>query len=204
MAQLDRETIRKAIQERDAEAFDALFACYREGVRWQIAHIVRDEAAADDLVQQAFMKVWTRAEQWKGQGSFEGWLYRIATNLSLNHLRTVRRRKEHPLERQPAGAPRDEDSRHSEDEESPAPGWMIDASTFGPETEAVERREQYRRLMETLPEEHREALRLVIEEEMGIREAAEVLGVPEGTVKSRLHYAKKRLAQEWEKQNQEE
>ena len=204
MAELDREIIRKAVQERDERAFDALFAHCRPGVRWHVLRIVRDEAAADDVTQQVFVQIWTRAEQWTGEGAFEAWLYRIATNVALNHLRSLRRRKEQALDAQPSGARRDEDPRHLEDEESPAPGWMIDASAIGPETEAAERREQFRRLMEALPEEQREALRLVFEERMGVRGAAEALGVPEGTVKSRLHYAKKRLAQEWEKQNQEE
>ena len=204
MAELDREIIRKAVQERDERAFDALFAHYREGVRWHVLRIVRDEAAADDVTQQVFVQIWTRAEQWKGEGAFEAWLYRIATNLALNHLRSLRRRKEQTLDVQPSAALRDEDPRHPEDEESSAPSWMVDAAALGPETELAEHRERLRRLVEELPEEQREALRLVFEEEMGVRDAAEALGVPEGTVKSRLHYAKKRLAQEWEKQNQEE
>jgi len=204
MAELDREIIRKAVQERDERAFDALFAHYREGVRWHVLRIVRDEAAADDVTQQVFVQIWTRAEQWKGEGAFEAWLYRIATNLALNHLRSLRRRKEQTLDVQPSAALRDEDPRHPEDEESTAPSWMVDAAALGPETELAERGERLQRLVQELPEEQREALRLVFGEEMGVRDAAEALGVPEGTMKSRLHYAKKRLAQEWQKQNQEE
>ena len=200
MTELDREAIRKAVQERDEQAFDALFAHYRAGVRWQVLRIVRDEAATEDLVQQVFLRIWTRAEQWKAEGSFEAWLHRIATNLALNHLRTVRRRKEHPLEPQESAAPRDEDPRHPEDEESAAPSWMVDAAALGPETELAEHRERLQRLVQELPEEQREALRLVFEEEMPIRDAADALGVPEGTIKSRLHYAKKRLAREWDKE----
>jgi RNA polymerase sigma-70 factor (ECF subfamily) len=201
MTGLDRAIIRKALQERDGRAFDALLAHYGKGVRRHIARIVRDEAADDDLSQQVFLRVWTRAEQWKGQGPFEAWLYRIATNLALNHLRTVRRRKEHPLEVQPPPAPLEEDPRHPEDEESRAPGWMIDDSALGGPTDRAER---LSRLKETLSEEQREALRLVIEEDMGIKDAADALGVPEGTLKSRLYYAKKRLTHEWEKESEKE
>ena len=61
-------------------------------------YLVRDEPAAEDLLQETFLRVWTRAGQWNGQGTFKGWLFRIATNLALNHLRTRRRRPEQPLE----------------------------------------------------------------------------------------------------------
>ena len=63
-----------------------------------IARIVREPAATEDLVQEVFLRVWTRAEQWQGSGTVKGWLYRIATNLSLNHLRSVKRRPQQPLE----------------------------------------------------------------------------------------------------------
>ncbi|MFN2230413.1 MAG: RNA polymerase sigma factor, partial [Anaerolineae bacterium] len=60
-----------------------------------------------------------------------------------------------------------------------------------------ERHERYRRLVDRLPEEKREVLHLVHEVEMSLQDAADELGIPEGTVKSRLYYAKQRLAQEW-------
>src|ERR671932_347450 len=82
------------IRARDAGAFETLFARYRELVRRQAQRIVRDESAADDLVQEVFLRVWTRSEQWDGRGACKAWLFRIATNLALNHLRTVRRRRE--------------------------------------------------------------------------------------------------------------
>ena len=179
------------IRERDAQAFEMLFDRYREMIRLHLTHIVRDSAAAQDLVQEAFLRVWTRAEQWNDSGTFKAWLYRIATNLALNHLRSVRRRREQPLE-----IPSD----RSEDEEDLVPAWMADASALGPDAilELSEQRERFRHLVERLPEEKREVFRLVHEMEMSMRGAADELGIPEGTVKSRLHYAKKRLAREWQ------
>jgi RNA polymerase sigma-70 factor (ECF subfamily) len=84
------------VRERDARAFEALFERYGELIRRHLARITRDDAAAQDLVQEVFLRVWTRAEQWDGRGPFKAWLYRIATNLALNHLRSVRRRREQP------------------------------------------------------------------------------------------------------------
>ena len=78
--------------------FKQLYAQYGEGILRHVARMVRSDAA-QDLVQEAFLRAWQRAEQWDGRGTFKAWLYRIATNLALNHLRTVRRRREQPLAR---------------------------------------------------------------------------------------------------------
>ena len=181
----------KLILDRDAHAFETLFERYGEVIRRHVLRITRNDAAAQDLVQEAFLRVWTRAAQWDGRGSFKAWLYRIATNLALNHLRTVRRRRELPL---------DVGDDWDEDEGDLVPAWMADASALGPDAalEMAEEREQFRRLVHALPDEKRAVFRLVHEMEMTIRDAADELGIPEGTVKSRLHYAKKRLARDWQ------
>ena len=180
------------IRKRDVAAFETLFSRYREAIRRHITRAVWDESAAEDLVQEAFLRVWTCASQWDGRGEFKAWLFRIATNLALNHLRTVRRRRQQPLE-----IPADEFD--EEEEHPPEPDWMIDVSSLGPDVmlEHVERYELLWRLIDGLPDEKRKVLRLVYESEMDIREAALELGIPEGTVKSRLHYSVKRLAREW-------
>ena len=189
------ETLMTRIQERHTEAFEQLVSRYESMLQAHILRTVRNAAAADDIVQEVFLRVWTRAEQWQGQGSVKGWLYRIATNLSLNHLRTVKRRREQALE-----LPSDED-----DEEKPVPGWMIDTGASMAD-EAIEQTEQtqlLRQIIEELPDEKQEAFRLVHESELGIRGTADVLGIPEGTVKSRLHYAMKQVARDWQELNSE-
>jgi len=180
------------ILERDVQAFKMLFVRYEKALRQHLISIVRDTDAADDLVQGVFLRVWTRACQWRGQGTFKAWLFRIATNLALNHLRSVRRRKEQPLRIPPEVT--------DEEGKKPAPSWQIDASSLGPDaiTELTEQQELLRRLINELLEEKREVFRLMYEEEMEIREISEALGIPEGTVKSRLHYAKRSLARKWQ------
>ena len=76
---------------------------------------------------------------------------------------------------------------------------MIDASALGPDVaaEMAEERRTLRTLVEGLPAGKREVFRLVHEMEMSMRDAAEVLDIPEGTVKSRLYYARKELASAW-------
>jgi RNA polymerase sigma-70 factor (ECF subfamily) len=187
---LSDQDLAERVQEGDVQAFEALFDRYGEMIRRHLAHIVRNEAAAQDLVQEVFLRVWTRAEQWDGRGAFKAWLYRIATNLAFNYLRSVRRRREQPLEALAA---------EDESEQDYLPAWMMDPSP-GPDAafESIERSERFRHLVQGLPEDKRDVLYLVHQMEMGIQAAAEELGIPEGTAKSRLHYAKKRLAREWQ------
>ena len=189
--QSDQTLIRKIVK-RDAAAFETLFARHKVSVRQHILSFVRVESAAEDLVQEVFLRVWTRAEQWNGQGEFKGWLFRIATNLALNHLRTVRRRRQEPLETPP-------DEFDDEDERPSDPDWLIDTSSHGPEVmvEQTERSQLLWQLVDELPQEKREVLHLIYQKEMALREAAIELGIPEGTVKSRLHYSIRHLAREW-------
>jgi RNA polymerase sigma-70 factor (ECF subfamily) len=194
----DRDLITRMMQ-RDARAFEVLFERYEGLIRRHLVRIVRDDAMAQDLVQEVFFRVWTRGEQWNGSGTFKAWLYRIGTNLALNHLRSVRRRREQPLQIR-------DDWDGGDEDESPVPAWMVDASALGPDAalELTERRETFRRLVERLPQEKREVFRLVHEMEMSMRDVADELGIPEGTVKSRLHYAKKHLVREWQDLDTEE
>lgn len=181
----------RMINAGDAEAFDNIWQRYAHPIRRHLRGILRNADAAEDILQETFFRLWTRSEQWDGRGTFKAWLFRIATNLALNHIRTLSRRKETPLET----------NLHNEDAdgESLAPGWMIDSATPGPEAvlETSERMARLQGLVESLPEERRELLRLVYEAEMHVKEAAEALGIPEGTAKSRLHYTTKQLAHEW-------
>jgi RNA polymerase sigma-70 factor (ECF subfamily) len=182
------------VQAQDEDAFEALYERYQAPLLRHLCSLVRSQPAAQDLLQETFLRMWTHAEQWSGQGSFKAWLYRIATNLAFNHLRTLRRHPADPL-------PCDDEGAWDEwsEEETAAPGWLVDTSTLGPQAalEEAEKGAQVRQAIDMLPEEKREVFRLVHEMELSIRDAAGRLGIPEGTVKSRLHYAQKQLTQAW-------
>lgn len=186
------------IRARDEEALALLYERYAAALARHVESVVRDEAAAQDLVQETFLRAWTHAEQWSGEGRYKGWLYRIATNLALNHLRALRRHPAQPLvaeEERPA-------DEWSEEAELFAPGWLVDTSALGPDhlVEQHEEHDRLRRAIDGLPLEKREVFRLVHEMELSIRDAAGRLGIPEGTVKSRLHYAQKRFSQTWQEE----
>lgn len=183
------------IRARDVDGFDALRLRHESTILRHLMSIVHNTDTAQDILQETFLRVWMRAEQWEGQGSVRSWLFRISTNLALNVLRSASRRKETPLERN-----------WDSDDDSSAPGWMIDSITPGPQAalENAKRLAILRKLVDELPEEKRELIHLVYEAEMDVRQAAEALGIPEGTAKSRLHYSTKYLARRWRNQEDEQ
>ena len=152
MEQSDKELVCGVVRG-EQEAFSVLFQRYRAVIHSHLARIIRDAAAADDLTQEVFLRLWRRAEQWKGQAAFRSWLLRIATNLAFNYLRTVKRRREqHNL---------------------------------------------LQRFVDQLPEEKQEVFRLIYDAHMETREVVAELGIPEGTVKSRIHHARRQIARSW-------
>lgn len=187
MNELSDENLMRLLVRGDASAFDALLGRHRPGVRRRLVTIVRDESAAEDLLQEVFLRLWTHAAQWSGEGSVAGWLLRIATNVALNHLRSARRRPVRPL---PAA--------ELDNEDDPTSGCLADESALDPAEllERAEALESLRRSVDALPEAKRAVMRMVHEEDMSIADVAERLGIPEGTVKSRLHYAIRRIARE--------
>jgi RNA polymerase sigma-70 factor (ECF subfamily) len=174
------------IQGHDSEAFEVFYIRYRQLICNHITSIVRDDAVAQDLVQEVFLRVWTRANQWDGRGKVKGWVYRIATNLSLNHLRSMKRHPQQQLEIPADGS----------DDDVSIPGWMIDPSALTPEVlfEGTEQQRMVWALIEDLPPEKREVFQMVYDEEMDLQSVASALEIPEGTVKSRLYHSRKSLA----------
>lgn len=188
----------KRIGRRDAEAFEVFLARHRAAIRRHLQRIMRDTDAADDLTQETFLQVWMHAEQWDGRGGCMGWLLRIATNLALNSLRARRRRREVPLD-----APL---SPHEAEEDNAPPSWLVDAIALGPEDYCLreERLRMLRNLIAALPDDKRAVVRLAHESEMDIHDIALHLGIPDGTVKSRLHYARNTLREAWRDLGMEE
>ena len=96
MAETDRELLNRVLR-RDEQAFEILFDRYERPISAVVNRIVRDSASAEDLVQEVFLRLWNRADQWECRGTLQGWLLRIGTRLAYNHLRSVRRRREEPI-----------------------------------------------------------------------------------------------------------
>ena len=194
---LSDEILLMKIAIRDAEAFEMLASRYRDALRRYLSGMTRDSNVAEDLLQETLLRVWTRAEQWNGQGTVKSWLFRVATNLALNDMRNRKRRREQTL-----------DTGHADSDfgTPDTPAWMAGAFALTPEQCALQAEDatRLRRLVAELPEAKRNVLRLVYEEDMELRDVAGLLDIPEGTVKSRLYHARKHLSRCWNAEQGEE
>lgn len=155
--------------EREA-AFEALFRALREPVLALCLHLAGRRADAEDALQETFLAVHRALPRFRGEARLSTWVYRIAVRAAL---RVRARRRDGP----------------AVDPETPGGGGAAD----------LEARLEARRLQEAmarLPVEHRLVLSLFALEGLSHRHIAEVLGVPEGTVWSRLHAARRRLSEE--------
>jgi len=179
------------VRSGDSAAFESLVERYRDAVHRHVAAMLRDPGDAGDVTQEVFLRVWERADQWSGIGAVRSWLFRIATNVTLNHLRSVRRRREQPLRNVCAtggGSPEESGAHDVADDASTRPDEVVDQA---------EGAQLLRRLVEGLPVPLRDTVALSCDADADVEVVADRLGIPPGTVKSRLHYARKRLMREW-------
>jgi RNA polymerase sigma-70 factor, ECF subfamily len=179
------ESLLIAIQQGNKKAFDELFARYSRPLRIRVNKFVQNADAAEDLLQEVFVRVWTKASTWNNTGPARAWLYRIASNLALNHLRAARRRSETSLN----------DAYTDDDDAEEEVYRQFESDVPGPETqyERTHVLNMVRELIQNLPDSKREVLQLVHSEDLSVNETAEALGIPDGTVKSRLHYGRRAI-----------
>jgi RNA polymerase sigma-70 factor (ECF subfamily) len=155
------------MHERDEAS---LVACI-PNLRRYARGLVSDAAQADDLVQDTLERAWSRFARWERRGDLRAWMFGILHHRFIDHLRAARRRPE--------------DSAGDALPELPQRADQAD----GIEVRDLDR------LLQRLPAEQREVLLLVAVEEMSYAEAAAVVGVPVGTVMSRLARGRERLRQ---------
>ena len=143
---------------------------------------VGDSDLAEDITQESFIKAFHKISGFHG-GSFRAWLLKIVTNTAYDRLRSMRRNPTISL--YPADG---------EGEEYETPHWLVDQTASVEET--VQRNEETRclyRLLDQLPAAYRTVVTLIDLYELDYAEAAEVLRIPLGTVKSRLTRARMQL-----------
>jgi RNA polymerase sigma-70 factor (ECF subfamily) len=166
----DAEVCRLLAEGRQDRAFERLLAAYRGRVYRLALSFVREPADAEDLAQEAFVRLWRALPLYDGRASFSTWLYVIARNACLNE---VRRRGLRPT------TALDEDA-------EPAAGAVP--------APPVDERLDCETLVEALPEPQRRIVRLFYLEERSYEQVAAMLDMPINTVRSHLHRARKRLA----------
>ncbi len=174
----DAKWIDRSLQG-DTDAFGQLVSKYQNRLYNSMVHYLRDEAEAEDVVQEAFVLSFTRLQSFKRQSSFYTWLYRIAFNTAISRSR--RRRPRVSIERD-LGQAADQ-----LDHDSPKPGQRL---------ETAERVGILMSALDRLSEEHRLILVLREMDELSYEEISEILDLPIGTVRSRLHRARNQLKEE--------
>lgn len=179
---MDEAGLIHSAQHGDLNAFNHLVLVYQDTVYNQAYRMLSDTDAADDATQNAFISAYQHLQNFRG-GSFRAWLLRIVTNTCYDELRRRQRRPTTSLE------PLDDTG-----EEMESPEWLADTSNL-PEDQAErhELQEAITQCLQRLPDEFRAAVVLVDVQGMDYTEAAEALGKPVGTIKSRLARARLRL-----------
>jgi len=163
----------------DRDAFDALVRRHQARTYNFVRTMVHDEAEAEDLTQDVFVRVWKSIGRFRGDSAFSTWLFRIAVNVARTHLsrRSRWRLFSRPAPDAPADAP-------AEAEDPPSAERLEDD---------VVRRDTIDRALATLSPDLREAVTLRDVEGLEYREIARVLDIPLGTVESRIFRARQRL-----------
>ena len=174
MTGTDQEACRRVLAG-DTDAFSSLVERYGGRVYNIALRITNDADAAADCAQEAFIRAYKALHQYDPALPFGPWIYRIATNASLNH---VQRGHAHETPVGEAGLPES-----AEPDES------------GPESSALQREEldEVLAAMRELPAHYRAALTLRHLQQLSYQEVADSLGIPLGTVKTHLHRARAAL-----------
>lgn len=180
MAEHDAEVLRR-IAEGNEDALHQLYLAYRPRLRRYLWHqLGGNEAAVEDVLQETFVAIWQSAPTFRGDARVLTWVFQIAHH-RLAHLRRdlARRPEGHLWVERDDG---EDGAREPIAPDAPVEDVVVDAMLLA---EALER----------LSAKHREVLELVFLQGFSLGETAAVLGVPEGTVKSRVSYARRALAE---------
>lgn len=176
----DRELVERA-RAGDAAAFEELVLKYQQRVYNLTLRMTGNEEDAFDLSQEAFLKAWKGLETFHFESAFSTWLYRLTSNACLDFLRAQKRRRTVSLTAE------DDDGEEIQIEiTDPAPN---------PEQAALaaEDRRMLASALNALDDEAREIITLRVIDDLSYDRIAEVLGIREGTVKSRLSRAREKL-----------
>lgn len=162
-----RELLAIRCRRGDRAALEELVRTFEGRLLYFVRRLVRDEADAWDVLQKTWVRVLRGVAALDDPRSLVPWLYRVARNTALTHARS-RGRPPEPLDEHPDPPA---------DDPADGPDGFDDA-------------ERVHRALLTLSLPHREVLTLFFLEDLSVEAVAAVIGVPPGTVKSRLHYAK--------------
>jgi RNA polymerase sigma factor (sigma-70 family) len=176
----DRLLVEQALAGQEA-AFQALMLKYQKALYHHINRMIRDKQELDDLVQESFIKAFSALDSYSTQFAFSTWLYKIATNHTIDHLRKKKlntfsidkpiRTKEGEIE------------------------YEVPDTTYRPDRHIVEdqRRQLIQEAIDALPEKYHRVIMMRHQQEMSYEDIAEELDLPLGTVKAHIFRARELL-----------
>lgn len=167
-------------QNGESGAFRALVDLYRERLLHFFYRLCWDRDRAEDLTQELFVKLMLGSKRYRPEGRMTTFIYRVATNLWIDHYRQQRPRPRFHSYDQVLFPEQDETTRREFSGHEPAPGDVLADQ---------EERQALRNALERLTEPHRLVFELAVYQERPYGEISELLGIPLGTVKSRMHNA---------------
>ena len=179
---MDEQALIQAARDGDLDSFNRLVLAYQDLIYNQAYRMIGEDESADDATQNTFIAAYNHLSSFRG-GSFKAWLLRIVTNTCYDELRRRKRRPTVPLE------PLDDTG-----EEVESPRWMIDPADHPEEQiQRLELQNAIQHCLDKLPVEFKLAVVMVDVQGLDYSEAAEAIGKPIGTIKSRLARARIRL-----------
>jgi RNA polymerase sigma-70 factor (ECF subfamily) len=183
----DEELMSRYRDEAPEPVFNELVHRYERELYRYLARYLGDSSLAEDVFQNTFLQVHTKRGLYENGRAFRPWLYSIATHQAVDQLRKAGRHPTVSLDQQVTGGQRESEAGSLLD-------LLVNEGT-GPLTELQEQERQQwvRDSIERLPESLRQTLILAYHQDLKYREIADILKIPVGTVKSRLHAALSKL-----------
>jgi RNA polymerase sigma factor (sigma-70 family) len=166
------------------QAFTELIKKYQQKIYWHIRKMVIDHDDADDVVQESFIKIWQGLQNFRADAQLYTWIYRIATNESLNFLQKKRRKNHVPLEA--------DDSLD-----------LLDTLQSGIDNDYISGDEIQLKLQKALlqlPDKQRLVFNMKYFDDLKYEEIAEITGTSVGALKSSYHIAVKKIEEELNKE----
>ena len=190
LATCSDEELMQRFRRGQSEAFGLLVRRYERELFGYLCRYLRDSALAEDVFQNTFLQLYLKSGQYEPGNPVRPWLYTIATHQAIDALRRNGRHQAISLDEQRETEGEGDCQRLTELLETREPGPFDHASR-------AEQREQVRAAVEQLPDFLREVLVLAYYQGLKYREIAGIVGIPVGTVKSRLHAALVKLQEAW-------
>ncbi len=184
----DEQLLRQYQQNGDRSLFELLVRRYEREIYSYLRRYVGSAEMAEDAFQGTFLQVHLKCGKFDTSRRFRPWLYAVATNQAIDTQRRNKRHRMASLDRAQTGS--DEDRNWSDRLVGDTPDPLIEAALR-------ENGQWVRSAVASLSDTMREVVELVYYQGLKYREAAELLEIPVGTVKSRLHAAVQRLGENW-------